>query len=509
MSAGTEALRRTLADWSAALAAVSDLPFSVRQDVADALDLARRFNADVLRPLLQQTGQSGLAAQAGRPAAPDAPLVSDELVRTLNRWGLFTLWIPSLYGGKGWNVLSLYAFLEEVASVCPDVAHVVGAHYMGVAAVSASWNLSLADRLFTDVSRGERSGEPCLLALAQQEAWTAGQTADVDWMRQGHPAVLAVARADGGYRLQGRKVRVLNGALARWTLTLACTDPARPDDTLVMLAVRADTAGCLPDAPEAGHASGLPEAASDLVFQDCDVPAAQVAFDRQQAAGLSRAHRQLSQTLLDYISSCTHTGIAALSAGVARGALHAASEHAALTLRDGERLLEQTWVATHLADMAQRAMQARQAYVESALAIGMGGLLQMMFLRPMYWADQLMPMLVWRFMSRRILRSAVITGWFRRRFLDRQPEAWQNLTVQLAAAAKFGSSDLALANVRAALDLTGVDPLRLGGTLAMRLRDVQALRRLDTGGDWDRLQAFRRRLQSADSPAWRHKGTTG
>ena len=53
LSADAERLRNSVADWSAALAAVSDLPSAVRQDVVDALDLDRRFNAEVVRKIVQ------------------------------------------------------------------------------------------------------------------------------------------------------------------------------------------------------------------------------------------------------------------------------------------------------------------------------------------------------------------------------------------------------------------------------------------------------------------------
>jgi hypothetical protein len=42
-SVDAERLRNSVVDWSAALAAISDLPSAVRQDVFDAVELAQRF----------------------------------------------------------------------------------------------------------------------------------------------------------------------------------------------------------------------------------------------------------------------------------------------------------------------------------------------------------------------------------------------------------------------------------------------------------------------------------
>lgn len=71
-TADAQRLRESVADWSAALAAVSDLPSSVRQDVVDALDLAQRFNAEVVRPM---------ALQLDRRSLDDPDFIPHELVR--------------------------------------------------------------------------------------------------------------------------------------------------------------------------------------------------------------------------------------------------------------------------------------------------------------------------------------------------------------------------------------------------------------------------------------------
>ena len=149
LSRHAERLRNSVADWSAALAAISDLPSAVRKDVLDALELAQRFNAEVVRPW---------ALVIDKQAEADPSYVPHELIRQANDWGLFTVWLPSLFGGKGWNFLSLYAFLEEVSAACVGIANIIGVHYMGVAMLTATWNLRLGRRIFGDVCAGERRG---------------------------------------------------------------------------------------------------------------------------------------------------------------------------------------------------------------------------------------------------------------------------------------------------------------------------------------------------------------
>lgn len=490
VSRGGERLRESVADWSAGLAAVSDLPATVRQDVADALDLARRFNAVVVRP---QALQLDLLAQQ------QTDFVPHELIRRANEWGLFTLWLPALFGGKGWNFLSLYAFLEEVSTACVGVANVIGAHYMGVATLTASWNLRLAEEVFADVCRGERDGEPRLISLALSEPGVGHGVVDTWLLDRASPTTWSTRQPDGSHLLHGHKNMVSNGHAASWHLVVTWEDVTRPSDTLAVLAVRAGTSGVqLGDIdPRLGQRACV---VSDLGFDACLVPARQVALDRTTTSAFRRPHREVAQVLLDYIVSCTRAGVAAFSAGVARGAFEAARDYAARKTLPGGRLIERPWAQSLLADMGIQAALARQAYLESAMANGLGGLFRMMFFRPLYWADQLMPLGLWRFAARRVLHSASATRWFQRRFLDAQPPEWQRLTSGLASMAKVAASDIALRNAQLALELAGPDGLRHELGMEKRFRDALELQRQEGSNDLNRGHFFRCRWGGPDEP---------
>lgn len=488
-TADAQRLRESVADWSAALAAVSDLPSSVRQDVVDALELAQRFNAEVVRPM---------ALQLDRQSLDDPDFIPHELVRIAGEWGLFTLWLPSLFGGKGWNFLSLYAFLEEVASACAGVSAMIGAHYMGLATLTASWNLPLAVRVLDDVCAGERMGQPRLVSLALHETHAGTDTSETQLLDQVELGTQAMSQADGSYVLQGRKTYISNGHVATWHMVVAYEDLSRPSDTMVIMAVRADTPGLqlgeLVD--KVGQKACV---ASELVFDQCRVPADCVAIDRSRARGLQRPYRDLVQTLLDYIASCTRAGVGAFAAGTARGAFEAARDYAARKVLPAGRLIEQQWAQTTLAEMGKNATLARQAYLESALANGMGGLFRMMFFRPLYWADKLAPAGVWRFVARRFMRSPDATHWFQERFLDQQPKEWQRLTSGLASMAKFAGSELAMTNAGLALDLIGADGLRHEAGIDKRWRDAKVLQLYEGTDQLNRLNLFKCRLRPDDS----------
>ncbi len=488
-TADAERLRHSVADWSAALAAVSDLPSAVRQDVVDALELAKRFNAEVVRPQ---------ALSLDRIAQDDPHQLPHELVRQAGEWGLFTLWLPTLFGGKGWNFLSLYAFLEEVSSACVGVANVIGVHYMGMATLSASWNLRLAHEVFGEVSAGERRGEPCLISLALNEPLAGSDVTETLLLDRAQVFTQAEVLADGSVILNGRKTFISNGHLSTWHMVVAYEDLARPADTMVILAVRADTPGLRMGRLEnkLGQTACV---ASELIFEQCLVPASHVALDRRLTQGLQRPHRDIAQTLLDYIVSCTRAGVGAFAAGTARGSFEAARDYAARKVLPSGRLIEQQWAQTMLADMGQNATLARQAYLESALANGMGGLFRMMFFRPLYWADQLAPMRLWQMVARWILRSPDAARWFQHRFLAAQPREWQNLISGLASLAKVAGSDLAMANAGLALDLCGPDGLRHELGIEKRLRDAKLLQIYEGTNQINRVNLFKCRLRPDDT----------
>ena len=485
-SVHAERLRNSLADWSAALAAVSDLPSAVRQDMVDALDLARRFNAEVVRPLAL-----AIDARAGE----DPAYVPAELVRQAGQWGLFTVWLPSLFGGKGWNFLSLYAFLEEVSSACVGIANVVGVHYMGVAMLTGSWNVRLAHRVCQDVCDGERRGVPRPISLAMNEPLAGSDLGETLLLARGTLGTQATARPDGGYVLSGHKTMISNGHVSAWHMVVAFEDLARPADTMVVLAVPGDAPGVRLGRLERklGQRACV---ASEIFFEGCEVHASHVALDRRLAEGLGRGYRELSQTLLDYVVSCTRAGVGAFAAGTARGAYEAAREHAARKLLPGGRLIEQQWAQTALAEMHKNVTLARQAYLESALANGMGGLFRLMFYRPLYWADQLAPMPLWRVLTRFALRSPDAARYFQKRFLAAQPREWQNLVSGLASSAKVAGSELAMANVGLAMDLLGAEALRREFGIEKRLRDAKVLQIHEGSNPVNLVNLFKCRVRS-------------
>jgi alkylation response protein AidB-like acyl-CoA dehydrogenase len=142
------------------LRAISKQPRKMLRETKEVVALARKFNDEVVRPY---------AAELDRKVQEDPGFLPLEFIETANRWGLYTLWIPRIFGGKGCNLPSFSYFVEEIASACTAMANLIGVHYLGVATLISAWNTPIIQRVFSEVVQGEQNGQPCLISLALTE----------------------------------------------------------------------------------------------------------------------------------------------------------------------------------------------------------------------------------------------------------------------------------------------------------------------------------------------------
>ena len=63
--------------------------------------IARKFNDEVARPL---------ALELDRKTHEDPELLPLGLVKKANEWGFYTMWVPKIFGGKGYNMPSHVVF---------------------------------------------------------------------------------------------------------------------------------------------------------------------------------------------------------------------------------------------------------------------------------------------------------------------------------------------------------------------------------------------------------------
>ncbi len=347
-----------LDDVMARLAATFDEPVGVIREYREVMALARAFNDEVVRPYASALSR-------------DATLFPVEFVEAANRWGLYSLWIPRIFGGRGYPFFTVCLFLEELASACASMAHLVGVHYLGIATLFSGWNAEAAARICREVVEGERKGRPCLVSLA---------FAEPEVSMGGEGSGCRARRVAGGYSLTGSQVFVANGHLSTWYMLFAPEESPETSSRLALLAVKRGGDGFFMErggVEKEGH--------SELIFDGYFVDEGDVLLDPRQVQEMMTYPMEAPLPGIDYIVSASRAGICAFGSGVARGAFEAARAYAESTKVGGVKLVEQGWVRSLLAKMYKNVSLSRLAYLEANDAIGLYRMYRLLQIKPLYY----------------------------------------------------------------------------------------------------------------------------
>lgn len=477
---------QTFEDMSVSIQALSRLPGMMLGETRLVLEKTRKFNREVIRPGAQELE---------RKMQEDPDHLPWDFIKEANRRGFYTLFNPRLFGGKGYNLPSLSYALEEMASECTAMANLVGVHWLGIATLTASWNIRLINRIMRDVAEGERVGEPRLLSLAITEPEAGTDVEEVELLRKAKVSC-RIEKVKGGRLINGRKIFISSGHLSTWHMLIGYEDINRPQETTVMVAVRTGTEGF-----SFGHTEkkmgqkACP--ASELIFEDCFVPEENVCFDASQIDDFShqsgkptRSKEEYSSQVIHYVLSASRAGVAGFATGVARGAYEEALRFATETEAGGKRLIDQEWVQCHLAEMYKNVAMARLTYVETNYANSLYGMFKVLQWKPMFYFLKFAPgPFLDRVMSPLMDREAV-TRIFRRICLDGQKDEEIQRAAGWGSLTKFAASDLGLRNCQMAMDLLGGAGVRFDRRAEKHLRDSKLLQIYEGTNQLNRLNLF-------------------
>ncbi len=467
-------------DMVCSLRAISKQPKKMWKETKGVVALARKFNDEVVRPY---------AAKLDREVQEDPEFLPHEFIEEANRWGLYTLWIPRIFGGKGCNLPSLSYFIEEIASVCTAMSNLIGVHYLGVGTLIATWNTRIIQRVFSDVVEGEKNGNPCLISLALTEPGAGTDVEETDLMDRGNITCHA-RKVTGGYAVNGSKVFISNGHLSTWHMLFSFADLEKPSSNLVMLAVKTGIKGFSFGRKERKMGQkGCP--ASELIFDECFVPDENVCLDPDQAMRLSRSQTETTLQLIDYVFSASRAAVGALGTGVARGAFEAALKFAAETEVEGKLLINHEWAQCLLSQMYRNVLISRYAYVESNYANGMDGMFKLLQVKPIYYLTRYTPSAVLKILVPPIMDSRLGTWLMRKIHCDRQTKEEIERTSGLGSLAKFTGTDAGVKNGQMALDLMGQAGLRQDQIAEKHLRDAKLMQIYEGTNQLNRLNLFK------------------
>lgn len=455
------------------------LPARIKVDFHESTKLARRFIEQVIQPVYQDID---------RKIMEDNEYLPVDFIRKANEWGLYTLWIPKMYGGQGMNMLSLYPFMEEVSSVCAGLANLIGAHYLGVSVLCASCNIKVINRILRSVVSECNKGNPCLISLAWTEPDAGTDSSEIPLLPHAKVRTQAT-KVGGGYIVNGSKVFISAGHVSTWHMLICYEDIKRPADTLIMLAVKNGMKGFTFGHKEEkmGQKACV---ASELIFEDCFVPDENVCFSGDQLGGLNITAREAGLKVISLFPPVSQPGVGSIGTGIARAACDAAIRYAAKKKIAGESLINQEWVQMAIADMYANVITARTLYMEAAYAAGLKSMIRLLFAKVLFYLSLYTPSWMFTLFVSPLFNIEIVNRLYRKMNFEWTSDEDERHMSGLGALTKFSCTDIAVANCAKALDLMGADGTRNDIGAEKLLRDAKLLQIYEGTNEVNRINLF-------------------
>jgi alkylation response protein AidB-like acyl-CoA dehydrogenase len=273
---------------------------------------------------------------------PDADTRSAILVAAA-RAGLFSDMLPQPFGTASWleyryPIHWLAAIkMEELCSACGGIGLMIGAHALGACPLIFSGSLDTYRRHLLPLIESNKKGVPEILAFAITEPGAGSDVEDTLGAQTAKPGLVA-RQAPGGYILNGRKVFISGGDHARFVCTMAALEGQGFASSTFFLAEKGMPGfSCGRNEKKMGQRAS---SATELIFEDCFVPVANVIGGEGRGWALAR-------TTLNY----SRIPVGAIALGIARGAVENAIEFCTRNAIGGKELVHYQDVQIRLAKM--------------------------------------------------------------------------------------------------------------------------------------------------------------
>ena len=286
--------------------------------------------------LLQQSVREFAEAEV-RPVAKELDETGRfprEILRKAGELGLTGISVGESHGGAGMDHICYGIALEEIARVCASTSVILSVQnslYCG--ALDHFGTEEQKSRFLVPFARGERIG---CYALTEPHAGSNAAALKTKAVRRGDR-----------YMVNGTKAWITNGGVADAGIVFVNTQPERAEKGITALVIEKGTPGFSVGKEEKKlgiHAT----ACTELVFTDCEVPAA-------NRLGEEGEGYKIALATLD----SGRIGIASQAIGIAQGAFEAALGYARQRQAFGVRIAEFQAIQFMLADMATEIEAAR------------------------------------------------------------------------------------------------------------------------------------------------------
>jgi alkylation response protein AidB-like acyl-CoA dehydrogenase len=292
---------------------------TITQDEKEVLKYVRQFAQKEVKPLAREIDRTKSVPQ--------------KIIDRMNELGLFSSYIPKEYGGAGLSFSFLVRVIEELSMACPSTALVLdGALTLFADPLIMFGSEDLKKRYLTKVASGAVGG----LALTEANAGSDAAAIKTSAVRKGN-----------GYVINGSKMFISNGRIAKFFVVDAVTDPSKGHRGITTFVVDADSPGfrVSRDIEKLGIRGS---STVELEFQDVFVP------DENVVGEVNRGFRVVMETL-----DSGRIGIAAQALGIAQTALDEAVDYVRQRKQFGQAIGDFQGIQFMLADMSTKLDAAR------------------------------------------------------------------------------------------------------------------------------------------------------
>lgn len=256
-----------------------------------------------------------------------------DIVEKLAEAGLFGVYIPEEYGGRGMGVFELALVVEELSRVDAGIALCLAGTALGAYPILLGGNDEQKKRFLTPLAKGEKVAA---FAITEHEAGS-----------DPIPMTTNATKDGDSYVINGAKCFITNGGDAGIYSVMAVTDKRKGARGISAFVVEKGTPGF--DFGKKENKLGIRASSTrELIFDDCRIPRENLLA--REGMGLILALRTFD---------ATRPGVAAQALGIATGALEEAIAYTTTHGSGGETLASMQGIQHRLADMATQVEASR------------------------------------------------------------------------------------------------------------------------------------------------------
>jgi len=264
-----------------------------------------------------------------------------EIAKKLGEIGFLGIIFPEEYGGAGFSTLEYAIIVEEISKVDPSMGLTIAAHNgLGTNHIYSFANEELKKKYLPDLTTGKKLG-----------AW--GLTENVSGSDAAGMATTA-ERKNGHYIINGSKLFITQGSVGETFVVTAVTDKEKKKNGISAFILEKGMKGFTTGKKE--NKLGMRSSdTAELIFENVEVPAENLIGEEGQ--GFKQCMKILDGGRI---------AIAALSLGIAQGALDASLKYSKERKQFGKSLSHFQGIQFKLSDMATQADAARLMVYKAA-----------------------------------------------------------------------------------------------------------------------------------------------